>query len=138
MINTAEHIAEMRIYGIHKVNPDNKKRITIPMEWRVLLKPKSVANILYTWQCLIIIPAYLHQWDPDSIVHKHTIDNTGRILIGDKLLNAFDIKMINQVSLIGKWNHIELYWDQSKVKEAVSRAMQAAMEFQAKLIGNLN
>lgn len=138
MINTVEHIVDTRIYGIHKVKPDGKKRISIPTEWRELFKPNSLAHILHTWQYLFIIPAHLHQWSPDSIVHTHQIDDTWRILIGDKLLDAFDIQLSEQISLIGKWNHIELYYDETKANEAISRARQAAIEFQAKLISKLN
>jgi DNA-binding transcriptional regulator/RsmH inhibitor MraZ len=134
---TTEHIVDTTIYGIHKVKPDNKKRISIPTEWRELLRPGCFVHILNTWQYLMIVPEYLYKGDPDNIIHRQQISDDGRILIWNKFLDAFDIKIGKKVSLIGKWNHIELYWDESKLKEAISRSQQVASHFQAKIISQL-
>ena len=135
MNHSTEKITETTaIYGIQKVKMDGKKRIAIPTKWRELLKPGSYVHILNTWHYLIIIPKHLHTSDPDSIVHEYQIENNGRVLIWKALLKAFGIEMDREVFLIGKWNHIELYWDKGKIEEAISRSQKAVNNFQASLI----
>ncbi len=137
MEKTTEDITDTTLYGIHTLKVDSKKRIFIPTEWRELLKSGDWVYMLYTWHYLIVAPDRSYQWNPDIIVYKHQIDASGRVLIGDKLLEGLDITMDIKVTVIGKLNHFELYLDPQKVLAAKSRAEQAASHFQALLLGQL-
>ena len=102
MNTNTEHIVDTTIYGIQKVNLDNKKRVFMPTEWRDLFSLGSWVYILPTSNYLILVPGHLYQQNLDIIAHAHRIDVTGRILIGDKLLDALGITMDTEVSLVGK------------------------------------
>lgn len=124
--------------GIKTVIPDKKGRITVPTEWRNTLKPNTSVILLSTGNYLLIIPKqYYQQTDSDLIAIEEGIDGSGRILIGKGVKESFSIKLEDVVWMIGRWNHLEVYFQHDKFQNAIKRSRQAAIVFQAKLIGVL-
>lgn len=127
------------IEWIQVASIDSKNRFFIWSEWKENFPESSEIILLYTGNYAIIVSKsifYNLDIHPELIVHTTQVDKNSRILLPKNFLKSYDITPERQVYIIGKGNHIELYFQKEKFEETKNRALQAAIQFQVNLVLN--
>jgi DNA-binding transcriptional regulator/RsmH inhibitor MraZ len=94
---------------------------------------------LYVWNYAIVVNKWIFDnftLNPELIIHTVQVDKSNRILLPKNFLTTYGIDPEDYVYVIGKWNHIELYFQKEKFEETKNRAIQAATQFQVNLVLN--
>lgn len=127
------------IEGIHVVSLDSKNRFAIWAEWKEYFPEWSEIKLLYVWNYAIVVNKWIFDnftLNPELIIHTVQVDKNNRILLPKNFLTTYGIDPEDYVYVIGKWNHIELYFQKEKFEETKNRAIQAATQFQVNLVLN--
>lgn len=133
---TLTHL-EDSIEWIQVITLDSKNRLFIWTEWKKFFPELSEVKLLFSGNYAIILSKSIYEdyfKDPELIIHTIQIDKNSRILFPKNFLSAYSIVLEKQAYLIGKGNHIEIYFQKEKFEEMKNRALQAATQLQVNLL----
>lgn len=133
------HTPSKYLEWIHPITLDDKNRIHIPGEWHEYFANHRTIKLLYTGKYGIMVSESIFNEqaaNPSLIVYTVLIDNTFRLLIPSLFQRTYGITLEKDVNLIGKWNHIEIYFNVDIFNKMRNLALQAAIQFQIELIQN--
>lgn len=134
-IDSLSHFQQLE--GIYSIKLDSKNRIQIPKNWQPFFWENEPLVLLYTGEYgILITKKELANFAPKSelIVHTKHIDMGYRFLISANFLKVHGIIREENIFLVGKWNHIEVYFSSKDLENTKIRSMQSAIALQVELI----